>query len=144
MYREPNDRRWHPATVIQQLPEKRSHIIKTHDNVMYRKMQVHVKPYKPKKNIQQPEISKVIITKVWPLTRDLNMLSKHHIHSIYDSNVVHAYAVGCLTMLKMSYILLPQHVKRNTFLYVFRHLPANWLTAANNCITHVPHYSIAL
>ena len=22
MYREPNDRRWHPATVIQQLPEK--------------------------------------------------------------------------------------------------------------------------
>ena len=38
MYREPNDRRWYPAIVIQQLPEKRSYIIKTHDNVMYRKM----------------------------------------------------------------------------------------------------------
>ena len=59
MYREPNDGRWYPATVLQQLPEKRSYIIKTHDNVMYRKMQVHLKPYKPKKNIQHPEISKV-------------------------------------------------------------------------------------
>ena len=26
---------------------------------MYRKMQVHLKPYKPKKNIQHPEKSKV-------------------------------------------------------------------------------------
>ena len=57
MYREPSDRRWYPATVIQQLPEKRTYIIKTHDNVMYRKMQAHLKPYKPEKNIQHPEIS---------------------------------------------------------------------------------------
>ena len=59
MYREPNDRRWYPATVIQHLTEMRSCIIKSHDNVMYRKTQVHLKPYKPKKNIQHPEIGKV-------------------------------------------------------------------------------------
>ena len=59
MYREHNDGRWYPASVILQLSEKRSYIIKTHDNVMYRKMQSHLKPYKPKKNIQHPEISKV-------------------------------------------------------------------------------------
>ena len=57
MYREPNDGRWYPATVIQQLPEKRSYIIKTHDSVMYRKTQVHLKPYTHKKNVQHPELS---------------------------------------------------------------------------------------
>ena len=47
MYREPNDKRWYPATVIQQLPEKRSYLIRMKDNVVYRKMQVHLKPYTP-------------------------------------------------------------------------------------------------
>ena len=41
MYREPSDKRWYPTTVIQQLLEKRSYLIKTHDNVVYRKKQVH-------------------------------------------------------------------------------------------------------
>ena len=59
MYRDPTDGRWYPATVIQQLPEKRSYIIKIHDNVRYRKMQVHLKPYKHKKYIQHREISNV-------------------------------------------------------------------------------------
>ena len=58
MYREPNDKRWYPTTVIQQLPEKRSYLIKTNDNVIYRKTQVHLKPYMPKKLIQQPELCK--------------------------------------------------------------------------------------
>ena len=58
MYREPNDKRCYHATVIQQLPEKRSYLIKTNDNVIYRKMQVHLKPYMPKKIIQQPELCK--------------------------------------------------------------------------------------
>ena len=58
MYREPNDKRWYPTTVIQQLPEKRSYLIKINDNVIYRKMQVHLKPYMPKKIIQQPELCK--------------------------------------------------------------------------------------
>ena len=59
MYREPNDKRWHPATIIQQLPEKRSYLIKTNDNVIYRKMQVHLKPYTPKEKVQQQELSKI-------------------------------------------------------------------------------------
>ena len=56
MHREPNDKRWYPTSVIQQLPDKRSCLIKTNDNVIYRKMQVHLKPYMPKKLIQQPEL----------------------------------------------------------------------------------------
>ena len=58
MYREPSDTRWYLATVIQQLPEKRSYLIKTNDNVIYRKMQVHLKPYIPKRKVQQPELCK--------------------------------------------------------------------------------------
>ena len=56
MYMEPNDTRWYPATVISQLPEKRSYLIKLEDNVIYRKMQVHLKPYTPKKKIEPPEL----------------------------------------------------------------------------------------
>ena len=59
MYREPSDKRWYPATVIQQLPEKRSYLIKTNDNLIYRNMQVHLKPYTPKREAPQPELSKV-------------------------------------------------------------------------------------
>ena len=47
-----------PATVIQQLPEKRSYLIKTNDNVVYRKTQVHLKPYTPEKKIKPPELYK--------------------------------------------------------------------------------------
>ena len=56
MYREPNDKRWYPATVIQQLPEKRSYLIRMKDNVVYKKMQVHLKPYTPEKKIEPPEL----------------------------------------------------------------------------------------
>ena len=59
MYREPNDRRWYPETIIQQVQEKRSYLIKTHDNVIYRKMQVHLKAYTPKEKFQQQELSKI-------------------------------------------------------------------------------------
>ena len=51
MYMEPNDKRWYPAMFILQLPEKRSYLIKMKDNAVYRKMQVHLKPYTPKKKI---------------------------------------------------------------------------------------------
>ena len=57
MYRKPNDKRWYPATVIQQLPEKRSYLIRMKHNV-YRKMQVHLKPYTPEKKIEPPELYK--------------------------------------------------------------------------------------
>ena len=33
--------------------------IKTHDNVIYRKRQVYLKPYTPKKKVPQSELSKV-------------------------------------------------------------------------------------
>ena len=55
MYREPHDGRWYPATITQQLPEKGSYIIKTDENVSYRKTHVHLKPYKSKTQITQPE-----------------------------------------------------------------------------------------
>ena len=77
MYREPNDKRWYPATVIQQLPEKSSYLIKTNDNVVYRKMQAHLKPYTPEKKIKPPELyttdnNKVsIIVKVLTMTKVL-------------------------------------------------------------------------
>ena len=58
MYREPNDKRWYPATVIQQLPEKRSYLIRMKDNVVYRKTQAHLKPYTPEKKIEPPELHK--------------------------------------------------------------------------------------
>ena len=55
MYREPHDGRWYPATITQQLPEKRSYIIKTDENVLYRTTQAHLKSYKPRKQMTQPE-----------------------------------------------------------------------------------------
>ena len=58
MYREPNDKRLYPATVIQQLPEKRSYLIRTNDNAVFRKTQVHLKPYTPEKKIQPQELYK--------------------------------------------------------------------------------------
>ena len=42
MYMEPNNKRWYPVTVISQLPEKRSYLIKMHDNVVYRKMHKYI------------------------------------------------------------------------------------------------------
>ena len=58
MYREPNDKRWYPTTVILQLPEKRSYLIRTNDNFVYRKMQVHLKPYTPENKIKTTELYK--------------------------------------------------------------------------------------
>ena len=58
MYREPNDKRWYPATVIQQLPEKRSYCIRMKDNVVCRKIQVHLKPYTTEKKIDPQELYK--------------------------------------------------------------------------------------
>ena len=124
MYREPNDRRWYPATIIQQLPEKRSYLIKTNDNVIYRKTEVHLKPYTPKEKVPQPELSK-IITKVLILTRGLNVILKHLRDSIYNGYMLlknqldskykahnqldslYVFDVCWLTLLKMLYILPP-------------------------------------
>ena len=58
IYKEPNDKRWYCVTVIQQLQEKRSYLIKTNDNVVYRKTQVHFKPYTLEKKIEPAELYK--------------------------------------------------------------------------------------
>ena len=79
MYREPNDGRWYPATVIQHLQEKRSYLIKTHDDVIYRKTQVHLKPYTPKKQVQPPELSKVDNNQ----SVNINQRPKHNIKPPY-------------------------------------------------------------
>ena len=55
MYREPHNGRWYPATITQQSLENMSYIIKTDENVLYRKTQEHLKPYKPKKQMTQLE-----------------------------------------------------------------------------------------
>ena len=65
MYREPNDKRWYPATVIQQLPERRSYHIRTKDNVVYRKHKYILKPYTPEKKLEPPELYKKQWTKSW-------------------------------------------------------------------------------
>ena len=69
MYREPNDKRWYPATVIQQLPEQRSYLIRTKDNVVYRKTQVHLKPYTPEKKIEPPELYKKTMNKIFTIIK---------------------------------------------------------------------------
>ena len=53
MDREPHDGRWYPATITQQLLEKRSYIITTDENVLHRKTKAHLKPYKNKKHMTQ-------------------------------------------------------------------------------------------
>ena len=58
MYREPNVKRWYPATVIQQLPENISYLIRMKDNVVYRKTEGHLKPYTPEKKIEPSELYK--------------------------------------------------------------------------------------
>ena len=60
---------------IQQLPEKRSYLIKTNDNVIYRKMQVHLKPYIPKKKVQQSELCKINKNQ----SVNINQMPKHTI-----------------------------------------------------------------
>ena len=78
MYREPNDRRWYPATIIQQLPEKRSYLIKTNDNVINREIQVHLKLYTPKNKVPQLELSKVDNNQ----SVNINQRPKHNIKAL--------------------------------------------------------------
>ena len=79
MYREPNNKRLYPTTVIQQLLGKRSYLIKTNENVIYIKMQVHLKPYIPKKLIQQPELCKKDNNQSIDNNHSVNQRPKHTI-----------------------------------------------------------------
>ena len=79
MYMEPSDKRWYPTTVIQQLPEKRSYLIKTNDNVIYRKMQVHLKHYTQEKKIKPPELHKKDTNQSIDNYQNVNQRPKHTI-----------------------------------------------------------------
>ena len=72
-------------TVIQQLTEKRSYLIKTNDNIVYRITQVHLKPYTPEKKINPPELYKKTITKVLIIIKDLNVVLNCLTDSIYNN-----------------------------------------------------------
>ena len=47
MYRDPNTKSLHPATITKLCQEPRSYIITTKEGVQYRKTQVHLKLYHP-------------------------------------------------------------------------------------------------
>ena len=53
MMQDPASKRWSPVVITRLCKEPRSYQVTTRDNVTYRKMQVHLKPYKPVvKNVQ--------------------------------------------------------------------------------------------
>ena len=47
MMQDPTSKRWSPAVIIRLCKKRRSYQVTTRDNVTYRKMQAHLKPYKP-------------------------------------------------------------------------------------------------
>ena len=47
MMQDPRSKLWSPAVIIRLCKEPRSYQVTTSDNVTYRKMQAHLKPYKP-------------------------------------------------------------------------------------------------
>ena len=69
----------YPTTVIQQLPEKRSCLIKTNDNIIYRKMQVHLKPYIPQTKVQQPGLCKKDNNQSIDINQSVNQRPNHTI-----------------------------------------------------------------
>ena len=48
MYQEPINKKWYPAKITRLCDEPRGYIITTEEGTQYRKMQAHLKPYKPK------------------------------------------------------------------------------------------------
>ena len=47
MMQDPTSKRWTPVVITRLCKEPRSYQVTTRDNVTYRKMQAHLKPYKP-------------------------------------------------------------------------------------------------
>ena len=53
LYQDSVSKQWHPAIITSLCQEKQSFKIETSDGVIYRKTQVHLKPYTPQnKNAQ--------------------------------------------------------------------------------------------
>ena len=48
MYQDPTNKKWYPVKIMKLCDEPRSYIISTEDGTQYRKMQKHLKPYRPR------------------------------------------------------------------------------------------------
>ena len=53
MMQDPTSKRWSPAVITRLCKEHRSYQVTTKDGVTYRKMQDHLKPYKPEGKLEQ-------------------------------------------------------------------------------------------
>ena len=58
MYLDPVSNKWFPATIVRLLKAKRSYLIRTPEGVEYRKIQQHLKRYKPRKHCLPPKLTK--------------------------------------------------------------------------------------
>ena len=68
MMQDPTSKRWSPSVITRLCKEPRSYQVITRDNVTYRKMQAHLKPYKPEfKNVQVAKSCNM-----WPLEKLCN------------------------------------------------------------------------
>ena len=68
MMQDPTSKRWSPAVITKPCKEPRSYQVTTIDGVTYRKMQVHLKPYKP--DDKQDQAAKK--GNMWILTKNSN------------------------------------------------------------------------
>ena len=66
MIQDPTNKRWSPVVITRLCKEPRSYQIATKDGVTYRKMQAHLKPYKPEVK-QDQEVKKY---RMWILTKN--------------------------------------------------------------------------
>ena len=65
MMQDPASKRWSPAAITRLCKEPTSYQVTIRDNVMYRKMQAHLKPYRPEvKNAQDAKSCNM-----WPLEK---------------------------------------------------------------------------
>ena len=65
MMQDPTRKQWSPAVITRLCNEPRNYQVMTSDNVTYRKMQAHLKPYKPKTKTVQDAKS----CNMWPFEK---------------------------------------------------------------------------
>ena len=68
MIQDPASKRWSPAVIQQLCKEPRSYQVTTRDNVTYRKMQAHLKPY----NLEVKSAQDSKSCNMWPLKKTCN------------------------------------------------------------------------
>ena len=56
MYQGPSSKKWYPAKITKLCDEPRSYIISTEDGTQYRKMQKHLKYYRPRSQVNVKEL----------------------------------------------------------------------------------------